>query len=125
MGTMAQATQNEDLLIVEDNDQMRVTLTRTLEHDFAEVAAAASGEEALEIFKKKKYRVVLTDFNMPGITGAQLAELILRKNPETLVIGTSVNNDPQTVTAFKRAGAKGFLPKEDICQLSDMVASLN
>lgn len=120
---MTQA-QNEDLLIVEDHDMMRETMTRALERDFASVASAASGEDALKILKRRKYGVVFTDFNMPGINGAELTKLILSKNPETVVVGTSVNNDLGTVTAFKNAGARGFLRKEDASQLPDVLAAM-
>lgn len=121
---MGHAAQNEDLLIVEDNDTMRATLTRTLEPDFASVASAADGVAALEKIEHRNYGVVFTDFNMPGINGAELTKLILSKNPETVVVGTSVNNDLGTITAFKNAGARGFLRKEDASQLPDVLAAI-
>jgi DNA-binding NtrC family response regulator len=74
------------LLIVEDNDDMRNTLSEFLLRKGFQIGIAENGVEALKIFNDKDFDLVLTDFQMPYMDGLMLACEIKKKKPKTLVI---------------------------------------
>lgn len=72
-----------DLLIVEDEPRLRSNLAHNIaweEHGIDVVGMAASGEEAMDHFLRKKPDLVLLDIQMPGMSGLELAEWIRKKD---------------------------------------------
>lgn len=76
------------ILLVEDENPVRMFCTHALKNKGYTVIEATSGEEALEIFKKEKNNIdlIISDVIMPGITGPSLIEEIKRSNPSIKVI---------------------------------------
>ncbi|HYU44470.1 MAG TPA: response regulator [Vicinamibacteria bacterium] len=60
------------VLVVDDNPDVRELIAAVLERAQAEVATAASADEALEVIKSKRPDVLLCDLHMPGIDGFEL-----------------------------------------------------
>jgi len=60
------------VLVVDDNPDVRELIAAVLERAQAEVATAASANEALEAVKSKRPDVLLCDLHMPGIDGFEL-----------------------------------------------------
>jgi CheY-like chemotaxis protein len=60
------------VLVVDDNPDVRELISAVLERAQAEVATAASADEALEAVKSKRPDVLLCDLHMPGIDGFEL-----------------------------------------------------
>ena len=60
------------MLVVDDNPDVRELIAAVLERAQAEVATAASADEALEAVKSKRPDVLLCDLHMPGIDGFEL-----------------------------------------------------
>jgi len=60
------------VLVVDDNPDVRELIAAVLERAQAEVATAASADEALEAVKSKRPDVLLCDLHMPGIDGFEL-----------------------------------------------------
>ena len=60
------------ILVVDDDVQIRRVLRASLISGPYEVDTAASGEEALEMMKDRKYHLVLLDLSMPGVDGLEL-----------------------------------------------------
>jgi CheY-like chemotaxis protein len=82
----------EKILLVEDNDAVRLMTRRTLEGFGYKVVEATSGRKALEIWQgcKPEIDLLLTDIVMPdGINGRQLAELLREQEPALKVIFVS------------------------------------
>jgi CheY-like chemotaxis protein len=74
------------ILIVDDNDDMRV-LTKWFFDNFGyAVDSAQSPQEALLKFDPKIHDLVLTDNTMTGMTGAELAHIIKMRSPSTFVV---------------------------------------
>ena len=69
------------ILVVDDEEDIRMLLERLLENEGYDVSLAGEGKEALAILKKEKVDLALLDFFMPGMSGRELAELI-RKDIE-------------------------------------------
>lgn len=61
------------VLVVDDLSANRMVLTRQLEHLGHKVMAVDSGEAALHLWREQPFDVVMTDCNMPGVTGYALA----------------------------------------------------
>jgi CheY-like chemotaxis protein len=82
----------ESILLVEDEDSVRLLTRRLLEKFGYIVHEAASGRAALELCHSPSFQVdlLLTDIIMPeGVTGRELAERLLADNPRLKVIFTS------------------------------------
>ncbi len=77
------------VLLVEDEDNERFTLTRVLERAGFEVTALPHGEGALDALAATPHDVVLTDLMMPGIDGLSLARRIAERFPDLPIVLTS------------------------------------
>lgn len=71
------AARNIAVLVVDDQQTMRAMARQVLKQlGVIDVALAASGEAALDQMMARKFDVVISDLNMPGISGAELAQKI-------------------------------------------------
>jgi two-component system cell cycle sensor histidine kinase/response regulator CckA len=78
------------VLVVDDDHDVRATVTGILESRGYTVVEAASGREALEILARDEtIGVLFTDVMMPGISGITLAKRALEKRPGLKVVLTS------------------------------------
>lgn len=83
---------SEKILVIDDNNTIRGIVSKMLWRLGYEVSSADSGENGLDLFLKNKFDIVITDFDMPGIDGIDLAYCIKvaycikEKSPETLVV---------------------------------------
>ncbi|MES2802453.1 MAG: response regulator [Bdellovibrionota bacterium] len=98
------------ILIVEDDNFFRDALRDLLKKKFT-VLEAPNGKSAKEILSMQTVDVVLTDIQMPGLTGLELLEWALQYKPEVpFIIMTGFSMVLETKTAFD-LGAKGFIAK--------------
>ncbi len=74
------------VLVVDDEEMVRSTVTRLLSLNGHEVDRASSGAEALTMFGENEYDIVFTDFGMPEMTGAELSRELKEKAPDLPVI---------------------------------------
>ena len=99
------------ILLVDDEEDIRLVLGMSLSDMGYEVLTADNGEEALEIFKEKQPPIVLTDIKMPGMDGIELLRKIKLYNPETEVIMITGHGDMDlAITSFKDE-ASDFITK--------------
>jgi CheY-like chemotaxis protein len=83
-----------NILIIEDEEDVRNLLKDILTHEGHRVETATNGKLGIEKFKKKDFDIVLTDLGMPGMSGWQVAEKIKSINgkvPISLVTGWSID----------------------------------
>jgi two-component system invasion response regulator UvrY len=81
---------------------------------FEQVGEAASGEEALELAAHLRPDLVLVDVRMPGMDGVETARRLSEADPATTVVLISLEEVPQLSTAVDRAGAAGYIRKQDL-----------
>ena len=79
-------TGGERILLVEDEDAVRLFSARALRSKGYEVTEARTGEVALEILKDKSFDLLVTDMVMPKVDGATLIREARKENPDLPVI---------------------------------------
>jgi sigma-B regulation protein RsbU (phosphoserine phosphatase) len=115
----AQATRNAmppdaTLLVVDDNEDNRYTLTQRLKRlGYSNVATAVNGREALARLRETPHDLMLLDVMMPEMNGYQVLEHLqaderLRQLP---VIMISANDQVESVIRCIELGAEDYLPK--------------
>lgn len=106
---------HEDLiLVVDDSTTYRNKISELLYIRKYRVLNAVSGESCLEILKKHpEVKLVITDYNMPGLDGASLCQKIreFRKSDQLAIIGFSSEQDPSLGARFLKSGADDFIVK--------------
>ena len=102
---------NVSVLVVDDEKNIRRTVTMVLEGEDYEVEEASSAEEALGMLNERSYDVALLDVQMSGMTGLELLERIRQMDtpPEVIMMsGHAMMTDAVNAT---RLGAFDFLEK--------------
>src|SRR5436190_2901402 len=99
--------------IVEDQEQLRSTLSRVINRadGFECVSTYGSAEEALEDLPKKMPNVVLMDINLPGINGVECARKLKQAVPGIQIMMLTVYEDTDNIFNALAAGASGYLLK--------------
>jgi len=101
----------EQILVVDDEEELRASIVEILTLDGFEVEQANSAEVAAEKFSQTPYDVLITDHNLPGKTGVELLEEMLLRYPETIgIIVTGYGTIETAVSAIKK-GAYNYLAK--------------
>jgi PAS domain S-box-containing protein len=115
--------QGESVLLVEDDDAVRLVIKRALEEGGYRVLEAANGRDALALLGSTSSRIalVLTDVVMPKMSGRELAERIAELRPGTPVVFTSGYTDGEIVRRGLLDPAAAFIQKpfgpEDIVRI--------
>jgi DNA-binding NarL/FixJ family response regulator len=101
------------LLIVDDHFVVRIGLTSALnlEPDMQVIAEARNGKEAVTLFQKHRPDVVVMDYQLPELNGAEATAAIREKSPDARIIVLSVYKGEEDVHRAVQAGASGYLPK--------------
>jgi two-component system response regulator DesR len=112
------------LLLAEDQAMVRGALTALLglEPDIEVVGAAADGESAWRELQRHRPDVLVTDIEMPGLTGLELAQRLQRQEWATRVIIVTTFARPGFLRRALEAGVGGYLLKDAPAeQLADAV----
>lgn len=106
------AREHSSVLLVEDDEALRRSVTRMLEHLGYHVRIAADGVEAVEVFRRDfaDIDVVLLDVGMPRQGGARTFEEMQAIDPDVKVLLSSGYHGDH-LEPLLRAGVHGFLPK--------------
>ncbi|MGC4039452.1 MAG: response regulator transcription factor [Flavobacterium sp.] len=109
MGT----TDKIKLIIVDDHPMVLEGLRAIFKQiPYVELTASANNAyEAFELIGKHQPDMVLTDINMPEISGMELAKKIKTDFPEIKIIGMSTFNERSYITQMLQNGADGYLVK--------------
>lgn len=100
------------ILIVDDHPIVRAGLRRLLagEPEY-QVQEAASGREALALFREYRPGLVMLDLSMPGIGGLEVIGRLRTENPAVCVLVLSMHREPIYARRALQAGAAGFMSK--------------
>ncbi|MBW1717539.1 MAG: response regulator [Deltaproteobacteria bacterium] len=90
------------VLVVDDEETVRILLQRVLQAAGYDAVIAADGEEALSVIANGDIDVVLLDINMPGLSGMDVLGKISTDWPNVCVIMVTAVADVQTAVATRR-----------------------
>jgi len=109
----ADLTGTATILLVEDEDPVRLFGARALSAKGYEVVEASSGDKAWEIVKSKSHKIdlIITDVVMPGMKGPDLVELVRASQPDMKVIFMSGYAEDVIPEGIENDPTIHFLPK--------------
>lgn len=112
------------LLVVDDEQQIRDLLQRHFRYLGYDVSTAEDGVAALRILETQRTDIVISDVKMPGMNGIQLLEEIRSEYPMIRVIMITGYVTQENILACMRLGAEAcvFKPLEDLTELEGLVA---
>ncbi|NQT79049.1 MAG: sigma-54-dependent Fis family transcriptional regulator [Candidatus Aminicenantes bacterium] len=99
------------ILVVDDEDIVRESLRDWLENVGYKVIIAGSGEEALQIVKQKKIKIMLADLVMPGIDGIELMKEARKIVPAISTVIITAYGSVQTAISAIKEGAHDYIEK--------------
>lgn len=111
------------VLVVDDQDSMRVLLQDMLEVIGYGVVLAEGGEQALALLQEDRFDLVLSDLNMPGMDGTALLRAVKAASPELPVVIITGYGTFHTEKRVMKEGADGYISKP--CTLSKIQKTLS
>lgn len=99
------------VLLVEDDSDLREAISITLRMGGIEFAAFETAEEALTELDPETDQMLVTDFRLPGMNGLQLLEQARLKNAQLPVVVMTAYADTQLAVQALKGGARDFLIK--------------
>jgi len=100
-----------NLLIVDDEQGIRQSLSAILQDEGYRILAVASGEECLRALEDDGFQVVLLDIWLADEDGLEVLRQIQEKHPETVVVMISGHGTVETAVKATKLGAFDFLEK--------------
>jgi len=126
--TEGSANQAVTVLLVDDEPDILELARMFLEMDGLTVNLAVDGIEALERYAElnppPQPAVVVLDNRMPGLTGVQVAEQMLQRNPGQLIVLFTAFLDQDTQDAAAAVGVSACVSKKDLRQLPQIIRGL-
>src|SRR5688572_177275 len=101
------------ILLVDDHKLIRESWSFILNSDprFQVIGETSSADEAVEIAKEKKPKIVLMDINMTPVNGFEATKLVRKFSPGSKVIGISMHSMPAYARRMLQMGAMGYVTK--------------
>ncbi len=104
------------IVIVDDDKFVCLSLQTILQAD-PEITVAAcgtSGEEAIQLFRMHHPDILLIDIQMPGLSGLEAGEAILKEDPKARILFLTTFSDNEYIVKALQIGARGYLIKQEI-----------
>jgi len=102
---------SKSILIVDDEKNIRLTLSQALEVLEADIDTAANGEEALAKLNEKEFNLILLDLMMPVMSGMEVLRQVREIRPDILVIIITAHGTVESAIEAMKLGACDFLLK--------------
>lgn len=113
------------VLVVDDEEVVRNVVSDMLAELGHEAKTAQSGAEGLEIFRKERFDLVMTDLGMPGMNGLQLADLLRTIDDQTPIVLLTGWGDTMDRGEARRHGIWRVVSKPvQMDELRDLIVSL-
>jgi len=103
------------VVLVEDNDTFRETLELLfgMREEIDVIASVATGDEAASVCSSLTPDVVLMDYRMPGLNGAEATRAVLDACPTARVVCLSASVTQQEIDEVRAAGAVACVTKDE------------
>ncbi|HEY2027473.1 MAG TPA: sigma-54 dependent transcriptional regulator [Gemmatimonadaceae bacterium] len=99
------------VLVIDDDRTLREGCASVLQLEGYSVTCSGRGDEALELFRRSRFDIVMVDLYMTPLPGIEILKSVLQANPETIVIMMTGNPTVATNIEALRAGAWDYLAK--------------
>lgn len=109
------------ILIVEDNQQMRLLIARVIDDIAETIIECSDGDQALFTYNKHCPDWVLMDIEMPGINGIAATRQIIDSFPDARVVIVTNHDYPELRAAARAAGACEYLLKDNLLQVREII----
>lgn len=106
-----------NLLIVEDNEQMRRMIKTVVQSLAASIHECSDGVEALPAYEQHRPDWVLMDVRMKELDGITATRQIRASYPEANIMIVTDYDDPDVREAAREAGARAYVVKENLFEL--------
>jgi len=111
-GTRYKGLEVEPLILIVDDERSNLdSLQKIFAREGWKVEAAGSGPEALEVLRRERVSVLVTDLMMPGMSGEELLRAARAVSPETEVVLMTAYGTVETAVAAMKEGAYDFIAK--------------
>ena len=101
----------KSVLIVDDEKNIRLTLSQALEVLEVQIDTAANGEEALAKLKEKEFGLILLDLKMPGMDGMEVLRQVSEIRPDIRIIIITAYGTIESAVEAMKLGAADFIQK--------------
>jgi DNA-binding NtrC family response regulator len=96
---------------LDDEENTRLGLSKLLSQEGYVIALAANGTEALELLRRQRINLVISDINMPDMNGIGFLREVSRRFPSTNVIMITAYGGVETYLEAMNLGALEYLHK--------------
>lgn len=103
--------QIKKILIVDDEENARIGLSKLLSQEGFDVDSVANGNEALEFLRREKVNLVISDINMPEMNGLTFLKELNRYFPSTHVIMITAYGGVESYLEAMNLGAFEYIHK--------------
>ncbi len=110
------------VLLADDHAIVAEGLARLLEERYELVGAARDGLQLVELARRLRPDVIVSDIAMPGLSGLEALRRLRAQGDETRFVFLTMHADPQLADEALRAGASGFVLKH--CAGEDLVGAI-
>ncbi len=119
---LIEITKNLTVLYAEDDDLLRESSYSYLKKIFYKVICVEDGEKALDLYKKEKFDIIITDIEMPNMNGLEMSKMIKKINPnQEIIIISAYTNSDYFINSIE-IGVSGYILKPtDLLQMSEVL----
>jgi len=107
---MTMSKEKPAVLVIDDEEDLRLTLSSILKKDYSP-QLAASGKEGLKLLKGRSFALVLLDIRMPEMDGLTVLKKIKEMDNSLPVIMVTASQDVKSAVEAMKAGAEDFISK--------------
>ena len=116
------------ILVVDDEENARVALSKILTHDGYEVSSAGNGLEALNFLRSNDVELIITDLNMPEMNGLMFLRELNRSYPTSKVIMITAYGEVESYLEAITLGAFEYINKpvkyDDLKKVIDKISNV-
>ncbi len=99
------------ILVVDDEENARIALSKILAREGYEVASAGNGLEALNYLRSRDVELIITDINMPEMNGMTFLKELNRTHPSSNVIMVTAYGEVESYIEAMNLGAYEYINK--------------